>query len=217
MKLFSFFSATALGGTGSLLKYAFHGESRQASVAAAPSNVKRVVVVLLVMLLMGSIGSMAQNPAPPITAATALTNVANAVEDGLRGISASGGGGGVLEIGRSLFGFFVVANLIWMLLKSFVSGTGFFNGFIADFVPFAVMCGVVAIFLDKDVASVLESSMNVLGSAVLGEGVTSVSSMIAVAGQQAFTAIANVWNVGPATQVSWNPATWFAAVPVVLY
>ena len=84
MKLFSIFSATALGGSGSLLKFAFNGGVRQSSAAASPSSAKRVVVVLLAMLLLGSIGSMAQSPPPPITAATALTNVANAVEDGRR-------------------------------------------------------------------------------------------------------------------------------------
>lgn len=179
-----------------------------------PSNFKRAAVVLLAMLLMGSIGSMAQSPPPPINAANALTSVSDAVESALRGLAT---GGGVMEIGRALFGFFVVANIVWMLLKSYVSGTGFFNGFIADLAPFAVMCGVVAIFLDRDVASVLEASMNVLGGAILGQPAASVSSMIAAAGQQAFTAIANVWNLEPATRITWNPASWLASIPVVLY
>lgn len=200
------------------MKFAVAGRSsaREHEVPTSPL-IKRAALVLLAMLLMGSVGSMAANPPATLTAATAMTGVANAIEDGLRGMSSAGGGGGVLSIGRSLFGFFVVANLVWMFLKSFVSGTGFFNGFVADFVPFAVMCGVVAIFLDRDIAGVLESSMNALGSAVLGEGVSSVSSMIAAAGQQAFSAVANVWNVAPSTQLTWDPTTWFAAIPSVLY
>jgi type IV secretion system protein TrbL len=186
----------------------------QGEVGPRPSNFKRAAVVLLALLLMGSIGSMAQSAPPPINAANALTSVADAVESSLRGLAT---GGGVMEIGRALFGFFVVANLVWMLLKSYVSGTGFFNGFIADLAPFAVMCGVVAIFLDRDVASVLEASMNVLGSAILGQPAASVSSLISSAGQQAFTAIANIWNLEPALRITWNPATWLASIPVVLY
>jgi type IV secretion system protein TrbL len=178
----------------------------------------RFVVVLLVMFMLASLGSLAQpTQAPPATtAASAVTNLADAIENGLNGMTASGHDG-VLEIGRGLFGFFVGMNLVWMLIKGFVSGTGFFSGFIADFVPFAVTAAIVALFLDRDVATVLNSTMNVLGTAVLGESVTSVSSMIAAAGQQAFTAVANVWSVAPATQVSWDPTTWFAAIPVVLY
>jgi type IV secretion system protein TrbL len=181
-------------------------------------NGRRIVVVLLVMFMLASLGSLAQPtqaPAAP-TAASAMTNVADAIENGLNGMTASGHDG-VLEIGRGLFGFFVGMNLVWMLIKGFVSGTGFFSGFIADFVPFAVTAAIVALFLDRDVATVLNATMNVLGTAVLGESVTSVSSMIAAAGQQAFTAVANVWSVAPATQVSWDPTTWFAAIPVVLY
>jgi hypothetical protein len=183
-----------------------------------PGKGRTIVLVLLLMFMLGSLGSFAQPaPAPAApTAASAMTNVADAIESGLNGLTA-GGRDGVLEIGRTLFGFFVLLNLVWMLLKGFVSGGGFFNGFIADFVPFAVTAGVVALFLDRDAAAVLNASMNVLGSAVLGEGVSSISSMIAAAGQQAFTAVANVWSVAPATQVSWEPATWFAAIPVVLY
>lgn len=208
----------AMGGGGTLLKFAVAGGSSAREHEVPPSPlIKRAALVLLAMLLMASVGSMAANPPATLTAASAMTGVANAIEDGLRGMSSAGGGGGVLSIGRSLFGFFVVANLVWMFLKSFVSGTGFFNGFVADFVPFAVMCGVVAIFLDRDIAGVLESSMNALGSAVLGEGVSSVSSMIAAAGQQAFSAVANIWNVAPSTQITWDPATWFAAIPSVLY
>ena len=145
-----------------------------------------------------------------------MTHVADAIEGGLNGLAA-GGREGVLGIGQAIFGFLVALNLVWMLLKAFVSGSGFFNGFLADFVPFAVSVGVVALFLDRDVATVLNASMAALGSVVVGEGMGSVSSMITLAGQQAFTAVANVWSVAPATQVTWDPSSWFAAVPVVLY
>jgi type IV secretion system protein TrbL len=197
---------------GALARIAASGEGR------GPGRGRTIVLVLLLMFMLASLGSFAQPaPAPAApTAATAMTNVADAIENGLNGLTA-GGRDGVLEIGRTLFGFFVVLNLVWMLLKGFVSGGGFFNGFFADFVPFAVTAAVVALFLDRDAAAVLNASMNVLGSAVLGEGVSSISSMIAAAGQQAFTAVTNVWSVAPATQVSWEPATWFAAIPVVLY
>lgn len=216
MSLTRSFLSASMGGLPSLIRFSATRDGGR-FLDGSSSTAKKVCLVLLGMLLMGSLGSIAQTaPAPAFTAATAMTNVANAIETGLRGISASGGGG-VLEIGRSLFGFFIVANLVWMLLKSYVSGTGFFNGFIADLVPFAVMCGVVALFLDRDIAAVLEASMNVLASAILTEPVASVSSMIAQAGQQAFSAVANVWNVEMALRVSWNPATWVAAIPAVLY
>jgi hypothetical protein len=210
-------ASIALGGLPGLLRFAAKDQTTS-DIRSMPRNVaKKAGTVLLAMLLLGSIGSLAQQPPPTFTAATAMTNVANAIEQGLNGMSAGGDGGGVMQIGRSLFGFFIVANLVWMLLKSFVSGTGFFNGFIADFVPFAITAGVVTIFLDRDVAGVLKSSLDVLGSAILGEGVSSVADMIAAAGQQAFQAVANVWNVAPATQVSWDPTSWFAAIPAVLY
>lgn len=171
---------------------------------------------LLLALLMVPATVLAQDDPAGLTAATAMTHVADAIEGGLNGLAANGRDG-VLAIGQAVFGFLVVLNLVWMLLKAFVSGTGFFNGFVADFVPFAVSVGVVALFLDRDVATVLNASMAALGSAVVGEGVGTVSSMITIAGQQAFTAVANVWSVAPATQVSWDPTTWFAAIPVVLY
>lgn len=177
-----------------------------------------IAFVLLLLLLIPLSPALALAPPDPagLTAATAMTGVADAIEGGLNGMAASGREG-VLGIGQALFGFLVVLNLVWMLLKAFVSGAGFFNGFLADFVPFAVSAGVVALFLDRDVATVLNASMAALGSAVVGEGVSSVSSMIATAGQHAFTAVANVWSVAPATQVSWDPTTWFAAIPAVLY
>jgi type IV secretion system protein TrbL len=170
---------------------------------------------LLVVLLWPALVYAQADPGG-VTAATAMTHVADAIEGGLNGLAA-GGREGVLGIGQAIFGFLVALNLVWMLLKAFVSGAGFFNGFLADFVPFAVSVGVVALFLDRDVAAVLNASVAALGSAVVGEGMGSVSSMITLAGQQAFTAVSNVWNVAPATQVSWDPSTWFAAIPVVLY
>lgn len=170
----------------------------------------------LLPTLLGPALVFAQADPGAVTAATAMTHVADAIEGGLNGLAA-GGREGVLGIGQAIFGFLVALNLVWMLLKAFVSGAGFFNGFLADFVPFAVSVGVVALFLDRDVATVLNTSMAALGSAVVGEGMGSVSSMITLAGQQAFTAVANVWSVAPATQVSWDPSSWFAAIPVILY
>lgn len=207
-------SAT-FGGGGVLVKFAIAGGARtDRADSGHTSTFKKVAFVLLGMLLMGSVATMAADAPAPITATNAVTSIATAVESSLRSMAS---GGGVQEIGRAIFGFFVAANLVWMLLRSYVSGTGFFNGFIADLVPFAVMCGVVAIFLDRDIAAVLESSMNVLGRAVIGEDASSVSSMIAAAGQQAFTAVSNVWDVTSSTRIGWNPDTWSAAIVVILY
>ena len=118
--------SAASGGSGVLVKFAAAGGGVDRAVPGHTSTFKKVVLVLLGMLLMGSVASMAADPPTPITATNAVTSIANAVESGLRSMAA---GGGVQEIGRALFGFFIAANLIWMLLKSFVAGTGFFSGF----------------------------------------------------------------------------------------
>lgn len=212
------FPSFALGGLPRLLKFASGTSEPARPIATSGRGFKRLGVGLLVVLMLASVTSMAQSPAPSFTAGTAITNISNAIENGLTGMVSGDNGGGVMSIGRQLFGFFILANLVWMLLKSFFTGAGFFGGFFADLVPFAITAAVVAIFLDRDVASVINQSMNTLAGAVLGTGATAtVSDMIAQAGQQALQAVMNVWNVAPATQVTWDPTSWFAAIPVVLW
>src|SRR4051812_34482956 len=118
------FPSFVLGGLPGLLRFAAAGAPQVNRVASTGRGYKRLGVGLLVVLMLASMTSMAQSPPPTFTAATAITNISNAIESGLNGM-VSGNDGGVMSIGRQLFGFFILANLIWMLLKSFFTGSGF--------------------------------------------------------------------------------------------
>ena len=104
------------------------------------------------------------------------------------------------------------------MIKAYVSGGGLFNGFIADLIPFGITAAVVMLFLDRDVANIIKETLDIIGNTVTGGGMgTSLSSTLTGAGAQALDAVNNIWSVRRATTLTWNPATWLAVVPALLY
>ena len=99
-------------------------------------------------------------------------------------------------MGWALFGFFVAANLVWVFLKGYFSGSGL-NGVVGDLVPLAVTGVVAWAFLGgggNALSAVLDDTMNVIGQAVTGSDMKSIGQLIVDAGVVTIESIMNMWS-----------------------
>lgn len=124
--------------------------------------------------------------------------IANSIESSLNAMLENQG---LTDIGWSLFSFFVVANLVYLLIKNLVTGGGI-NGAITDAVPLAIMGAVVVGFLSHGLAEAINDTMKVITSAVAGENVGSLSSLMVSAAGKSLQTIRNLWNLSPTTDGS---------------
>lgn len=172
---------------------------------------RAVALVLLAGLLLSSLNSGAQTPAAPVNAGSALTSIASVIEAKLNSMSANTG---AAKIGWELFGFFVVANLVYMLIRGFMSGSGL-HGVLADAVPLGIAVGVTGLFLTGAVGQKIVESLNILGEAVTGQPMGSVAGLMVSAAASAMETVRNLWNIGPTTGAS-STSGWAAAAEFLL-
>lgn len=130
--------------------------------------------------------------AQAVTPATSFMAIANAVQTGINTVVTNNPLSGV---GWTLFGFFVAANLVWVIMKGFFSGSGL-NGVVGDLVPLGVTGVVAWAFLGgggNALSSVLDDTMSVIGQAVTGSATKSIGQLIVDAGAITIESIINIW------------------------
>lgn len=122
-----------------------------------------------------------------------------------------------MGLGFKLFGFFLLLNMTWTVIKGMISGTGL-SGFIADFLPELIAAGVVIVFLTQNVGGAIESALNGLAAIVTGVPNSGTTSLINQAGQQGFQTLSNIWQVPSVSGLSaLDPTTWLPAIASLLY
>lgn len=147
----------------------------------------------LAIVLGYSSAAMAQ-----VDATSAFSDVAKAIEAKLIAFSTSAS---LTDIGWQLFGFFVAANLVYMLLKNMTVGSGI-NGIIADAVPLLISGAVVVLFLSKGLTTAIADSMDVLTAAIGGSNTGSMAGLMTSAAGTAGMTIRNLWELSPTTGTS---------------
>ena len=194
-----------------------HNES-----AFEPSDNTRVRVFMRIAAMGGlfagcSTGAFA---APPVGAPVDPTfiSVANSIEASLDAMLLNQG---LADIGWALFSFFVIANLVYLLIKNIVTGGGI-NGAITDAVPLVIMGAVVVGFLSRGLAEAIDATMKVITSAVAGEDVGSIAQLMVTAAGKSLQAIRNLWDLSPTTDVMnvgglASIGAILAAIPVSIY
>lgn len=150
-------------------------------------------VLGLILILGYSTAAMAQ-----VDATNAFSEVAKTIEEKLIAFSTNTS---LAEIGWQLFGFFVAANVIYMLLKNMTVGSGI-NGIIADAVPLLIAGAVVVLFLSKGLTTAIADSMNVLTGAIAGSSNSSLAGLMTSAAGTAGLTIRNLWELSPTTGTS---------------
>ncbi len=182
--------------------------------SVSPSLLKKVVLFFLTILLCSSLVGVAQSPAPaavtPASAtakaasssyngADAFRDVATAIETNLNAMKNSSG---LASLGMYLVGFFFLTNFIWILVKGFMSGGGFFTGVLGDLVPLFIATGVTVMFLDKDVGTLILRSLDAVAGAITGLGGAQNATVAAIINDAAistFSTLSNIWTVGGAS------------------
>lgn len=165
-------------------------------------------LILVILTLLGATPDAAAQ-GTGLSADQAFTTVAEAIEERLRSLATSGT---INSIGWQLFSFFIVANLVWLLLKNFATGSGIM-GMITDLVPLAVLGAVVVGFLSYGMAAAIESSMAVLGGLITGEESTTLASLMVRSAGTALETIRSLWDISPTTgSSSTSGLAWVAEI-----
>jgi TrbL/VirB6 plasmid conjugal transfer protein len=165
-----------------------------------------VMVCVTLLALVIPVVSVNAQPAPAASAsdpydqgktangAEILKMAADAIETRLKDMRNSPQ---LKTIGLTLVGFFVIANVMFFLLKNFATGTGL-NGVIADMMGLAILAGVTQIFLDRDIGDAIIKTIDVVAGAVtgLGSSGSTVSELMLEAGRDTFETLKNMWDVG---------------------
>ncbi len=167
-----------------------------------------------------------------MTSAEALAQVGSSIERALcevggscKGAAPGDGRSRLNQIGWSIFGFFLAANIVWVLLKGMLASGGM-NSFFADLVPALITAGVVIVFMSPEmgVGDAIISSIATIGEVITGAGMKSLDQLIVGAGSSAFDAILNVFSI-PAAMASrftfweilgWLPVYLLALIPIGL-
>lgn len=202
---------------------------------AADKMLKKVVLFILTLFICSSVLTNAQAPAASSTttsgtdaSTSTFSQVGTAIEDGLNSLrggtgsaTSSGTGasssGGIMGLGFKLFGFFLLLNMTWTVIKGMISGTGL-SGFITDFLPELIAAGVVIVFLTQNVGGAIESALNGLAAIVTGVPNSGTTSLINQAGQQGFQTLSNIWQVPSVSGLSVvDPTSWLPAISSLLY
>ncbi len=188
---------------------------------ASGGLLKKFVVGILILLLCSSLVSVAQSPTTPAQAAaraaqtdfngaTALHEMVNSIENNLKAMKNSSG---LQGLGMYLVGFFFLLNFVWISLKGFFAGGGFFSSVLGDLVSLFVVTGVATLFLDRDVGTLILASLDTIAGAITGVGGSaSVASVINESAVNTLSTLSNMWTVGNTGGVSWDISTWFPAL-----
>lgn len=93
--------------------------------------------------------------------------------------------------GRLITAFFLIALLIWAAIKTMATGRGV-GELIGEWVPIFISFGIVHLFLDRNAASSIESTMDGIASAIAGSSMSSLDSAIRAGAEPIFKGIAAV-------------------------
>lgn len=93
--------------------------------------------------------------------------------------------------GRLITAFLLVALLVWTTVKNMAAGKGL-GELIGEWVPIFISFGVVNLFLDKNAAGAIESTMDNIAAAIAGSPMSSLDSAIRAGAEPIFKAIAAV-------------------------
>lgn len=148
-----------------------------------------------------------------INAAEALYQIGDNIQSGILNF----GSGQLAPIGMQLIGFFFALNLVWALVKGmFKGGVG---DFIGEMVPSMIGAGVALSFISLDVGKAIDQTLGTIGSALLGDNVKSIGSIIRHAGEQTFMTLYNIWTMKTVSTGS-GLLAWFADfsqfIPILL-
>ena len=175
------------------------------------SLLRRFFILAFVLLLSSSLVGKAEPggvPAPvtPTAAATAagatsfsgvnaVELIAQAVEANLRAMKDNTD---LKALGTYLVGFFILANVVWIFLKGFVSAGGLF-GMMGELIPLAILSGVTILFLNADVGTLILASLDKVAAAISGLGGSqnmSVADLIRESMITTFSTLSNLWSIG---------------------
>lgn len=156
-------------------------------------NIKLMKAAIVVAALLVPLGAQA------ITPADAFTSLADAITTAIGGIAKNNPLGG---LGWTILGFLAAANVVWLLIKGYFSGTGL-NGVLADLVPLGISGAIAAAFLGgagtMSLITAVEGSINVVGQAITGAPMGSVSDLLVSAAATSLETIRNLLFTSPNT------------------
>jgi len=164
------------------------------------NTMNRLAAVALITGLTLAVGTDAL-AAAPTDGAEALRYAANGIEQRLLALQNNAG---IMKIGLTLFGFFALANSIYYLIKGYATGSGL-NGVMADFIGLAVLCGVVHLFLDRNIGQAIVDSVNTLAEILTGERPT-MASLMTLSASTMFDALEKMFDIG-LTNI--NAGAWY--------
>lgn len=154
--------------------------------------------VLIVLAAACSLAFSQEAPTPDSTTATSstysfnrdqvLSDIATAVQTKLSELAANTRLHG---FGTTITAFFLVAMLVWSSVKTMASGRGF-GELIGEWVPIFVAFGIVNLFLDRSAGDLIISTMDMIGSAIGGESMSSLDAAIRTGADPIFRAITAV-------------------------
>jgi type IV secretory pathway VirB6-like protein len=93
--------------------------------------------------------------------------------------------------GRLITAFFLVALLIWTTIKTMATSRGV-GELIGEWVPIFISFGIVHLFLDRNAAASIESTMNGIAAAIAGSSMSNLESAIRAGAEPIFKGIAAV-------------------------
>lgn len=93
--------------------------------------------------------------------------------------------------GRLITAFFLIALLIWAAIKTMATGRGV-GELIGEWVPIFISFGIVHLFLDRNAAASIESTMNGIAAAIAGSSMNNLEAAIRAGAEPIFKGIAAV-------------------------
>lgn len=152
---------------------------------------------MLMLLMMEA--AYAQPTAGPAVDPTFI-GVANAIEQSMKALPANQG---IRDIGWQLFGFFALAQTVYILVKHLMTGKGLM-GAIEDGVPVIIASAVVVAFLDtsaRGLTNSILSTMEQVTATVMGGSYGPLAGLMVSAAGKVMQAIRNLWDLSPTSQV----------------
>lgn len=162
-------------------------------------NRAKLMLVVLALACTVAVGQGASTPTPNVSTATPanysgfslnrmVNDISTAVNSKLTDLRNNTG---LNATGKYLTAFFLVALMIWTLLKTMASGRGLTDIF-SEWTPIFVAFGVVTLFLDKSVGDLIVTTMDSIGSIITGGSLATLPQALDAGMQPIFKAITAV-------------------------